>query len=99
MTSTMVTVRMDESKKLRGNAILKKSGKTPSDAINELYDIIIKENALPWKKEKSGIATMSAGEIAEAKEFLNSIQIENSRFSTMSDEEIKGERMRLRGIA
>ena len=99
MTSTMVTVRMDESKKLRGNAILKKSGKTPSDAINELYDIIIKENALPWKKERSGIATMSAGDVAEAKDFLQSIQVVNSRFSTMSDEEIRSERMQLRGIA
>lgn len=99
MSTTMVTVRMDETKKLRGNAILKKNGKTPSDAINELYDLIIKDNSLPWKKVKSGIATMSSTEIAEAKDFLTGIQIENSRFATMSEQEIKNERTRYKGLA
>lgn len=41
----------------------------------------------------TGISTMSDYNIADAKEFLHSIQIENSKFATMSDEDIRNERM------
>ncbi len=99
MSSSVVTARMDATKKIRGNAILKKNGRTPSAVINELYDFIIKEKALPWKNETTGISTMSDHEITDAKEFLQSIQIENSKFATMSDEDIRSERMRSGGMA
>ena len=98
MTTTMVTARMDEAKKLRCNAILKKNGKTPSVVINELYDYIIKENSLPWKKQDTGIKTMQDEKIADAKEFLRSIQVDDSQFSTMSDEDIKRERLMARSL-
>lgn len=98
MATTMVTARMDEVKKSRATAILRKHGKTPSDAINELYDFIIKENALPWKKETGGISAMSENEIAEAKDFLTSIQVCDSRFATMTDKDIKKERLQARGL-
>ena len=38
MSTSMVTARMDEFKKARGNAVLKKHGKTASGVINEMYD-------------------------------------------------------------
>ena len=98
MATTMVTARIDEAKKIRGNAIFKKCGKTPSAVINELYDFVIRENALPWKVEQTGISTMSEQEIEDAKNFLHSIQIENSRFAKMSDEDIKRERMLSKGL-
>ena len=98
MTTTMVTARMDEAKKMRGNAILKKRGKTPSAAINELYDFIIKESDLPWKEEKTSIKTMSRSEVGDLREFLREIQVENSPFSNMSDQEIREERMRARNL-
>ena len=99
MSTTMVTARMDEFKKKRGNAILKKCGVTPSRAINDLYDAIIKENGLPWQKEERGIASMSVDEVADALDFLGGIQIPNSRFANMSDEEIKAERFREKALA
>ncbi len=98
MSATMVTARIDESKKMRVNAILKKNGKTPSGVINELYDIIIQENGLPWENQQKGIATMSKNEIASALDFIRDIQLEDSRFSTMSDEEIKEERLKTKGL-
>ena len=93
MSSTMVTARMDEHKKMRGNAILKRQGKTPSDVINELYDIIIKEGGVPWVQDTGGIASMSEEEIKQAYDFIRSIPAPKSRFSNMTDDEIKKERL------
>ncbi len=94
MGTAMVTARMDDLKKARAGAILRKCGKTPSGAINELYDFIIREGALPWGDERRGMASMSARQIEEAADFVQSIPPESSRFSTMSDEEIRNERVR-----
>ncbi len=99
MSTTMVTARMDEFKKIRANAVLKKYGKTHSSVINELYDIIISENSLPWKEKRCGIDSMTQDEIKEAYDFVRSIPVSNSRFSTMSDEEIRKERLQAKGLA
>ncbi len=96
MATTMVTARMDDLKKARAAAILKKCGKTPSKAINELYDIIIRDGALPWGDEQKGAASMSTRQLEEAMQFVRSIPRASPRFSTMSDEEIKEERMRVK---
>ena len=98
MGTSMVTARMDEFKKARGNAVLKKHGKTPSGVINELYDRIIKEDGLPWENVPSGIASMTSEEVAEARKFLSEIQVEDSPFATMSDGDIRRERLQAKGL-
>lgn len=94
MGTAMVTARMDDLKKARAGAILRKCGKTPSKAINELYDFIIREGTLPWGDARGGIASMSARQVEEAADFIQSIPPASSRFATMSDEEIRRERLR-----
>ena len=42
--------------------------------------------------------TMVTARMDKAKNFLHSIQIENSRFAKMSDEDIKRERMQSKGL-
>ena len=97
MASAIVTARMDEMKKRRGNAILKKRGKTPSGYINELYDRLIEKNDLLWEEERKGLASMSDEEIKAVVEKVRSIPIVtlDKDFSEMT---IKQARMKRLGI-
>ena len=97
MISSTITVRIDEAKKNRGNAILKQRGLTPSQCINELYDLMIEKGDILWENREQTVFSATKEKIDEARAFITSIP-KKSRFSTMSDEEIKLERLKNRGL-
>lgn len=97
MISSTISVRMDTTKKNRGNSILKRRGVTPSQCINRLYDLMIEKDDLLWDNSEKSVFSMSANEIDEAQKFISQIP-RKSRFSTMTDSEIRQERLMNRGM-
>lgn len=97
MISSTITVRMDESKKKHGNAILKKRGLTPSQWINELYDYMLEEGEIPWEQNRDSVFSMPQEEIESTWKTIKPIPVK-SRFSSMTDEEIELERLRERNL-
>lgn len=100
MADAMVTGRMSKEKKEAGNRVLARLGTNPSAAINGLYDYLIREEKLPFEKEEEfGWQKYSKEEIAEAFAFVRSLRIPvDNRFATMTDDEIKRERLTARGL-
>lgn len=96
----MVTGRMTASKKEEGNRILASLGVSASQAINQLYDYVIANRALPFQKEEAAPRTHSPEEIAEAIAWVNSLAVpcENSIFNDMTDKEIRLHRLASRGL-
>lgn len=83
---------------MQGNSVLKGHKKTPSGIINKPYDFLIRKNQLPWKEELTGIASMTEDQIEDARKFIQSIPFENTQFATMSDEDIRNERLKAKGL-
>ncbi|MDJ1121751.1 type II toxin-antitoxin system RelB/DinJ family antitoxin [Olsenella sp. YH-ols2217] len=50
--TAMITARMTPEKKEEGNAALKALGVTPSEAVNQLYDYVIRCGDLPFEPEE-----------------------------------------------
>lgn len=93
----MVTARMPQGKKEVGNTILKSMGVNPSQAINDFYDYIIKNKALPFEEERK---VFEQAEILEAITFVDSISdAVPSRFKAMTEDEIRQERLIARSLA
>jgi len=93
----MVTARMPQGKKEVGNSILKELGTNPSQFINDVYDFIIKNRCLPFQDEQS---QRTQDELEEACLFITSIpMLTPSRFASMTDDEIKQERLIARKLA
>jgi len=93
----MVTARMPQGKKEAGNSILHELGTNPSQFINDVYDYVIKTKTLPLQAQHD---FRSSTTIMEAFEFVDSIPFTTSqRFATMTDDEIRQERLIARGIA
>ncbi|MCL1891512.1 MAG: RelB/DinJ family addiction module antitoxin [Coriobacteriia bacterium] len=92
----MVTARMPQGKKEVGNHILHELGTSPSQLINEVYDYVIKHKQLPLHEEACSLSSRS---IQEALAFVDSIPLlASTRFSTMTDDEIKQERLTAKGL-
>lgn len=101
VADAMVTGRMTREKKEEGNRILESLGTTPSKAINQLYDFVIEKKQLPFEEEKKR-HEIDPEELAEARAWVRSFrrsQPTRSRFATMTDDEIKQERLIARGLA
>jgi len=93
----MVTARMSEGKKEVGNAILHELGTNASQFINDSYDYVIKTRRLPFQDDQRKRKEV---DMNEAILFIDSIPLPSaSRFASMTDEEIKQERLIARGIA
>lgn len=100
MRYAMVTARMTEEKKREGARVLESLGLTASGLINEVYDYLIlqRKSPLAQEEEEPQPRHFTQEEIAEAVAWANSLpQID--RFSTMTDDEIKQERLIARGLA
>lgn len=101
MTDAMVTARMIASKKISGNQVFEKLGLTPSQAINQLYDYVIAEKKLPFPEDRSQKYTVQ--ELRDAQQRMRQLSkgfgLGTSRFSHMSDDEIRQERLITRGSA
>ena len=89
----MVTGRMTASKKEEGNRILASLGVSASQAINQLYDYIIANRALPFQKEEAPPRTHTPEEITEAIAWVNSLVVPRNDLSDLSLKEIKALRL------
>ena len=99
MADAMVTARMSSSKKEAGNRVLECLGCNASQVVNELYDYLIKNRALPWQKEERKRPAITKEQWAEAQAWLDSMRIDvDPRFATMTDDEIRHERLVSRGL-
>jgi antitoxin component of RelBE/YafQ-DinJ toxin-antitoxin module len=86
----MVTGRMSQGKKEAGNAALLRMGTNASAAINQLYDYLIEHDRLPFPKadKPSGVR------LAQIIRMVDSIPLSaGNRFATMTDDEIRRERL------
>ncbi len=101
MADAMITARMIASKKATGNQVFEKLGSTLSQAINQLYDYVIAEKKLPFSEEHSQKPTVQ--ELRDVQQRMRNLSKEfslgMSRFSHMSDDEIRQERLIARGLA
>lgn len=102
MADAMITARMIASKKAAGNQVFEKLGSTPpSQAINQLYDYVIAEKKLPFSEEHSQKPTVQ--ELRDVQQRMRGLSkefsLDTSRFSHMSDDEIRQERLIARGLA
>lgn len=97
MADAMVTARMSQEKKEAGNRMLEQLGTNASQAVNRLYDYVLEKRQLPFP-EQSEQRNYSQEKIAEALAWVDSIP-RRDRFSTMTDDEIRQERLAARGLA
>lgn len=52
MADAMVTARMTSDKKEAGNRVLEQLGTNASQAVNKLYDYVLENKELPFKKRR-----------------------------------------------
>ena len=99
MPDAMVTARMSAEKKEAGTRVLRSLGMTASEAINALFDYIIKNGRLPFEGNSEDLAPREQ-RLAESIAFVDSIpRIEiDERFSRMTMAEIRLERARRRAL-
>ena len=97
MADAMVTARMSAEKKEAGNRMLEQLGTNASQAVNRLYDYVLEKKQLPFP-EQQGRRKYTQEEIAQALAWVDSIP-RRDRFSTITDDEIRRERLISRGLA
>ena len=97
MADAMVTARMSQEKKEAGNRVLEQLGTNASQVVNRLYDYVLENKKLPFPEEQWR-RKYTQEEIAEAIAWVDSIP-RKDRFSTMTDDEIRRERLVSRGLA
>ena len=97
MADAMVTARMSAEKKEAGNRMLEQLGTNASQAVNRLYDYVLEKKLLTFP-EQQGRRKYTQEEIAQAIAWVDSIP-RRDRFSTMTDDEIRRERLISRGLA
>lgn len=98
MGNAMVTARMTQAKKDAGNRVLEQLGMNASQMINQAYDYLIERRALPFEAAAPR-QTHTAEEIARAKALVAAMRIPKaSRFSSMTDDEIRQARLIDRGL-
>lgn len=99
MSDSMVTARMPQAKKDAGNAVLAALGTNASSAINNLYDFVIQNRALPFEQNNVPCAS-SAKRIKEALSFVDSIpRVAPSEFDNLDMHELKRRKLIDKGYA
>lgn len=95
----MVTARMSPEKKERGNRILESLGTNASQVINQLYDLVIEREALPFSVGAPASPTLSPERLDEAKAWIRSLKVlpSDNPYAAMTDDEIRRERLTSRG--
>ena len=93
MADAMVTARMDAQRKEAGSRALAELGVSASEAINLLYEYVIKKGRLPFDRNSEDHASREQ-RLAESIAFVDSIpKIEiDERFDKMTMAEIRYER-------
>ena len=100
MPDAMVTARMSAQKKETGAKLLKSLGISASEAINQLYDYIIKTERLPFDLPEDSTLTTEE-RLAQAVKRINDIpKVSVSKeFSVLSDNEIRLARLHKKDLA
>ena len=98
MGDAMVTARMPQAKKDAGGRVLSQIGSSASQFINSAYDYLIQHGTSPFQtQEEEG--ELSAERIAHALAQVEGMCLPASnRFATMSDDEIRRERLARNGF-
>ena len=98
MNDAMVTARMPQAKKDAGGRVLEQMGSNASQFINSAYDYLIQHGVSPFvAREEAGVP--SAEQIARALAQVEEMCLPaGNRFETMSDDEIRRERLARRGL-
>ena len=98
MSDSMVTARMPQAKKDAGNRVLEHIGSNASQFINAAFDYLIQHGESPFNG-KSPTTTLSQEALAGALAEIDGMRLPLShRFASMSDDEIKHERLSARGL-
>lgn len=98
MADAMVTARMPQAKKDAGAKVLAQIGSSASQFINSAYDYLIQHGASPFEAKPDDSAP-SAERITQALSQVEDMCLPNSnRFSTMSDDDIRRERLARKGL-
>ena len=95
MADAMVTGRMPQAKKQAGGLVLQSLGLSASQAINQLYDYLITQNASPF--DAMANKPVKSVQLEEALAFARSLPRKN-QFSHMSDAEIKRSKLTAKGF-
>ena len=101
MADAMVTARMAPAKKELVARKLEALGTNPSQFINNCYDYVLEHDELPIPND-AGPREHTPEELAAAQEWMRtllSFDVGGERFSTMTDDEIRQERLISRGLA
>jgi antitoxin component of RelBE/YafQ-DinJ toxin-antitoxin module len=74
----VVTGRVPEAVRNRGNAVLKEIGSSPSELINAAYDYVIRERRLPKAVDlpDAGTRTLTEAQAAELLNFMKRVRVE-----------------------
>ena len=98
MGDSMVTGRMSDSKKKAAARILQRQGLNASQAINLMFDKIIKEGSAAFLREEKSREDSELS-WSSAAQFVDSLSSERkTRFDGMSKAEIRMDRLRARGL-
>lgn len=98
MADAMVTARMSSDKKMRGNRMLAQLGTNASQAVNELYDYVIEHGSLPMEKEEKAPLKDRLANASSWFDALMDASSVDARFSSMTDGEIRRDRLARRGL-
>lgn len=101
METAMVTGRMTPQKKAAGNAVLKQAGMNASQAINRVYDRLVKDQDTSFLDEEGTHQMPDSMRWKLAADFVDSLVLkrpEPSRFDSMTKAEIKMDRLKSRGL-
>ncbi len=98
MADVMVTGRMPASKKQAGNAVLQDVGLNASQAINSMYSKLIAERSASFLEESPTDDPMKWHAAASFIDSLLDTRSFETRFDTMSDAEIRMDRLHARGL-
>lgn len=94
----MVTARMGVEKKEEGNRVLASLGTNASKVVNQLYDYIIEEGALPFESRPTERRVHSRAEVEAAISLVDSLVVPVAEpYRSMSLKEARLARLGLSG--
>ena len=98
MNSSMVSARMTPAKKEAGNRILESLGTNASRAVNELFDYVIANKALPWQQDEKR-ASVTRDQILEGISWVESLRVDlPDEFASMTTKDAKRARLAEEGL-
>ena len=88
--SAIVTIRIDEQTKERATTILKRLDSTPSAAVQQLFEYVVANDALPFPKQQKP----SADEVHSMIAAFDRCRLKQP--ANYTDQEIRGQRLKER---